>query len=411
MTSVCPSCSMRMQACPNLVSLMARHVIGWWPPRRACEHRARARGGRLRTRHRPGDRGADRRGRGVPRHAHRTDVVAGRRGRGARDRHRRRRLRRPRGGRRRGAGRPAGPGRRRPPDRLGRGAPGDRGADLAHALRGAEPRTGGRADAAVGGVRPLRRRSPRSTPRPSSTSRPSCSATRTSCRRRPRARSSCWPPSSRRRPGSWPWRRAARPSAASSPDRADAGSPASSRPLVIAGLARPYDAGMSEPTVGRAASSCARRRLPTPSRAACCTGSAGARPTGRSSTPACSRRASATRSTGSSGGAQIIDHRPPLLAVHGDEPGRPSRWPVRPAGTTRRRRTSSMRSTPARPGTAAASARLSSTRRSARSPCYAWVLEDNERARAFYAKQRMVPDGMRKRYDPLDAWELRVTRS
>jgi len=43
-------------------------------------------------------------------------------------------------------------------------------------------------------------------------------------------------------------------------------------------------------------------------------------------------------------------------------------------------------------------------------PCYAWVLEDNGRARAFYARQGMRPDGMRKRYDPLGAWELRVTR-
>lgn len=39
-----------------------------------------------------------------------------------------------------------------------------------------------------------------------------------------------------------------------------------------------------------------------------------------------------------------------------------------------------------------------------------WVLEDNARARAFYARNGFVPDGGRKRYAPLDAWELRMVR-
>ena len=43
-------------------------------------------------------------------------------------------------------------------------------------------------------------------------------------------------------------------------------------------------------------------------------------------------------------------------------------------------------------------------------PVYCWVLEANHRARAFYAKQGLLGDGMRKRYEPLDAWELRVVR-
>lgn len=41
---------------------------------------------------------------------------------------------------------------------------------------------------------------------------------------------------------------------------------------------------------------------------------------------------------------------------------------------------------------------------------YLWVLEDNRRARAFYAKQGLRPDGGRKKYDPLDAWEIRMVR-
>jgi GNAT superfamily N-acetyltransferase len=41
---------------------------------------------------------------------------------------------------------------------------------------------------------------------------------------------------------------------------------------------------------------------------------------------------------------------------------------------------------------------------------YVWVLEDNRRARAFYERQRLRPDGTRKLYEPLDAWELRMVR-
>ncbi len=41
---------------------------------------------------------------------------------------------------------------------------------------------------------------------------------------------------------------------------------------------------------------------------------------------------------------------------------------------------------------------------------YLWVLEDNARARAFYARHGFAPDGVRKKYDPLDAWELRMVR-
>lgn len=42
--------------------------------------------------------------------------------------------------------------------------------------------------------------------------------------------------------------------------------------------------------------------------------------------------------------------------------------------------------------------------------CSLWVLEDNARARAFYARNGFVPDGTRKRFEPLDAWELRLRR-
>jgi GNAT superfamily N-acetyltransferase len=41
---------------------------------------------------------------------------------------------------------------------------------------------------------------------------------------------------------------------------------------------------------------------------------------------------------------------------------------------------------------------------------YLWVLEINARARAFYARNGFSPDGARERYDPLDAWEVRLMR-
>lgn len=43
-------------------------------------------------------------------------------------------------------------------------------------------------------------------------------------------------------------------------------------------------------------------------------------------------------------------------------------------------------------------------------PAYLWVLEDNLRARAFYARNGFTPDGGRKKFEPLDAWEVRLTR-
>lgn len=41
---------------------------------------------------------------------------------------------------------------------------------------------------------------------------------------------------------------------------------------------------------------------------------------------------------------------------------------------------------------------------------YLWVLEDNARARAFYARHGFAPDGVEKLYDELDARELRMVR-
>lgn len=42
--------------------------------------------------------------------------------------------------------------------------------------------------------------------------------------------------------------------------------------------------------------------------------------------------------------------------------------------------------------------------------CSLWVLEDNARARAFYARNGFVPDGTRKVWPPLGAWEVRLRR-
>lgn len=42
--------------------------------------------------------------------------------------------------------------------------------------------------------------------------------------------------------------------------------------------------------------------------------------------------------------------------------------------------------------------------------CSLWVLEDNARARAFYARNGFAPDGTRKVWPPVGAWELRLRR-
>ena len=39
-----------------------------------------------------------------------------------------------------------------------------------------------------------------------------------------------------------------------------------------------------------------------------------------------------------------------------------------------------------------------------------WVLENNHRARGFYARNGFAPDGAREHYAGLDAWEIRMTR-
>jgi len=41
-------------------------------------------------------------------------------------------------------------------------------------------------------------------------------------------------------------------------------------------------------------------------------------------------------------------------------------------------------------------------------PCSLWVLEANDRARGFYGGQGFAPDGTRKLYADLDAWEIRM---
>jgi len=40
-----------------------------------------------------------------------------------------------------------------------------------------------------------------------------------------------------------------------------------------------------------------------------------------------------------------------------------------------------------------------------------WVLEDNARARAFYDRRGFRPEGTRKKYVPLDVWELQLVRT
>jgi ribosomal protein S18 acetylase RimI-like enzyme len=43
-------------------------------------------------------------------------------------------------------------------------------------------------------------------------------------------------------------------------------------------------------------------------------------------------------------------------------------------------------------------------------PCSLWVLEANDRARAFYRRNGFVADGAREHYSGLDAWEIRMVR-
>lgn len=43
-------------------------------------------------------------------------------------------------------------------------------------------------------------------------------------------------------------------------------------------------------------------------------------------------------------------------------------------------------------------------------PCSLWVLEDNARARGFYARNGFVPDGARELYADLGTWEIRMVK-
>ena len=43
-------------------------------------------------------------------------------------------------------------------------------------------------------------------------------------------------------------------------------------------------------------------------------------------------------------------------------------------------------------------------------PCWLFVLEGNNRAQAFYARNGFVADGHGHRYQGLDAWEIRMVR-
>jgi GNAT superfamily N-acetyltransferase len=43
-------------------------------------------------------------------------------------------------------------------------------------------------------------------------------------------------------------------------------------------------------------------------------------------------------------------------------------------------------------------------------PCCLWLLEDNPRARAFYSRNGFEADGARDRYQPLEAWMIRMVR-
>jgi GNAT superfamily N-acetyltransferase len=106
---------------------------------------------------------------------------------------------------------------------------------------------------------------------------------------------------------------------------------------------------------------------------------------------------------------QLIEYRPPLLAMDGDEPvGFAMAGPARREDAPTTGELYALYALEAWHGSGVGQALFDTA--VGENPCYCWVLEANDRARAFYAKQGMKPDGMRKRYEPLDAWELRVVR-
>ena len=109
------------------------------------------------------------------------------------------------------------------------------------------------------------------------------------------------------------------------------------------------------------------------------------------------------------GGSGSPSGRPGCWPPHGDGAGRLRRRPG-PAGDedVAGARPSSTRSTSAPPGTAPGSARRCSTPSLGGRPAYLWVLEDNLRARRFYERNGFTPDGARKKFEPLDAWEVRL---
>jgi GNAT superfamily N-acetyltransferase len=112
---------------------------------------------------------------------------------------------------------------------------------------------------------------------------------------------------------------------------------------------------------------------------------------------------------------QMLDHLPPVLAVStdaesdGELVGFALSGPARREDAPTEHELYAVYAREAWHGSGAGQALFDAVVAPGR-PVYCWVLEANGRARAFYARQGMVPDGMRKRYDPLDAWELRVTR-
>ncbi len=107
---------------------------------------------------------------------------------------------------------------------------------------------------------------------------------------------------------------------------------------------------------------------------------------------------------------QLVAHQPPMLAVHDDEPvGFAMAGPARREDAPTGFELYAVYARTAWHGSGVGQALFDAV--VGENPCHCWVLEANDQARAFYAKQGMLPDGMRKRYDPLDAWELRVTRT
>ena len=194
----------------------------------------------------------------------------------------------------------------------------------------------------VGGVRPLRRRSPRSTLRPSSTSQPSCSATRISC---PRRRGRVFVLAAFVASAAW---QLALATGGAALGRVVTGPRGRRITGVVSaaghrGAGPPYDARRDE---SPSAVASARAPRPTPRPAGCCTASAGARPTARSSIPVCSPQRLGDPLDWVGRWRRSIGHRPPLLAVARATSPWPSRWPGRHGGRTRRRRTSSTRLCP-----------------------------------------------------------------